>query len=139
MKIDTKITRRCFLRTLGCLSAFALIGSALDLAKFSASMVHDPIASRLTEVFIHKESAKIVGLEYLSCVPNERDVGLLTNLICSFQSEGCEEFAKADMVKRRKMLLDQQRKDFEHGRIVNVQGWILSETEARLCALAALI
>jgi len=29
-------------------------------------------------------------------------------------------------------------RDFSNGRIVRVQGWLLGETEARLCAIAAL-
>jgi hypothetical protein len=29
-------------------------------------------------------------------------------------------------------------KDFEDGRVVNLGGWIVSLTEARLCAVAAL-
>jgi len=29
-------------------------------------------------------------------------------------------------------------RDFSEGRIVQIQGWLLSETEARLCAIAAL-
>jgi hypothetical protein len=36
------------------------------------------------------------------------------------------------------MLLHRHSQDFEHGRFVKVQGWILSVTEARLCALVAL-
>jgi hypothetical protein len=31
------------------------------------------------------------------------------------------------------------RDDFEHGRIVRIEGWALSVTEARLCSLAVLV
>jgi hypothetical protein len=92
----------------------------------------------LANFFIHKESASSVGIEYLKCVPKEADVHTLVHLIFSTKSELRTELNKADTNKFRKLLLLQQRQDFEHGRTVKVQGWILSETEARLCALAAL-
>ena len=37
------------------------------------------------------------------------------------------------------LLADQQRQDFEAGPSVKVRGWILSETDVRLCAQAPLI
>lgn len=35
-------------------------------------------------------------------------------------------------------LATEQKADFEAGRLAKVEGWMLSETEARLCALIAL-
>jgi hypothetical protein len=98
----------------------------------------DPLSWKLAHFFLHKKSAKKIGLEYLRCVPREADTHLLTDLICSSQEERWAQLAHADGRMRRELLLHQQRQDFAHGRIVKVQGWILSETEVRLCALAAL-
>jgi hypothetical protein len=109
------------------------------LTKLGAPSAVDPLALSLAHFYIHNKSAKIVGLEYLRCVPREANVRLLVDLICSSRKERRVELAKASKQKRRKMLLLQQRQDFEQGRIVMVQGWILSETEARLCALAAFL
>jgi hypothetical protein len=58
------ITRRNFLRTLACLSAFGLSGAAHALTKLVASSATDGLAVKLANLFIHNESAKIVGLEY---------------------------------------------------------------------------
>jgi hypothetical protein len=44
-----------------------------------------------------------------------------------------------DSTRQREELDLQQQRDFEHGRTVDVAGWQLSETEARLCALTTLI
>ena len=100
--------------------------------------VSEPLAEKLTEFFVHRESAKVIGRKYLLHVPKEANVDLLVNLLCSFQQARYAELAQADRGKLRELLLYQQRQDFEHGHIVKVQGWILSETEVRLCALAAL-
>ena len=73
-------------------------------------------------------SARLVGFAWL-----------WVSKCCSSRKDRRAELAKAERGKLRELLLAQQRQDFEHGRIVKVQGWILSETEARLCTLAALI
>ena len=133
------ITRRIFLRTLVCLSAFGLRRPARALAGLATSSGPDLLAANLARIFVHKNSAAIVGIEYLRCVPGERDVRLLVELICSSRAERRVEFTQADAGKLRELLLLQQRQDFAHGRTVKIQGWVLSKTEARLCALTALI
>jgi hypothetical protein len=60
-------------------------------------------------------------------------------LLCSGQGDLQSGFIHATPGKLRELLLLQQRQDFKHGRIANVKGWILSETEVRLCAMAALV
>jgi len=133
------ITRRSFLGVLSVLGAFGLTSPVRALAKLGESNAPDSLALKLAGVFPHKESAARVGREYLRCVPREADVHLLVDLICSFQEKRIAELSTADMAKLRELLLLQQRRDFEEGRIVHVHGWILSETEARLCALADLV
>jgi hypothetical protein len=133
------VTRRNLLRTLLCLSAFALPWPPHALAKWLGSRAHEPLALSLATFFSHKESAKIIGLQYLRFAPKEADVHLLVELICSHRPERRRELTIAEVNKRRQLLLLQQRQDFEHGRIVKLHGWILSETEVRLCALAALV
>lgn len=133
------ITRRIFLRIVLGLSALGLTGPARALAKLGESGAPDPLALKLAKFFIHKDSAAVVGREYLRSVPGEEDARLLVDLICSGQAAGRANLVGADLKELREWLRHQQCQDFEHGRIVKVQGWILSETEARLCALAALI
>jgi len=133
------ITRRGFLRVLTFLSAFGLARPARALAKLGEARAPNSLVSKLAGFFSHKESAALVGREYLRCAPGEADARLLEDLICSFQDKRRAELADADTAKLRELLLLRQRQDFEEGRIVHVHGWILSETEARLCALADLI
>jgi len=132
-------SRRSFLHILGCLSLFLLSRPTHSLIKPGESRTSDPLASSLANSFIHRESAAIIGLEYLRYSPAEANIHLLVDLICSSRPERRAELAKADTERCRGLLARQQRQDFEHNRVVKVHGWILSETEARLCALAALL
>jgi hypothetical protein len=101
-------------------------------------MTSDPLASSLANFFTHRQSAAIIGFEYLRYIPEEANIHLLVNLICSFRPERWAELANINMEEYRELLILQQRDDFQHNRMVRIHGWILSETEARLCALAAL-
>jgi hypothetical protein len=139
MMSSATITRRRLLRALTSLGTFALLSPGCALAKVGRSNTHDPLALKLAQVFTYSPSAAIIGLEYLRCVPQEADVGLLVDLICASQPKRRAEFAQAHMGKLRALLRSQQRHDFERGRTAEVQGWILSQTEVRLCGLAALI
>ena len=139
MTVYAGMTRRTFLRFLFWLPAAGLNQVTNLVPNTLSSLAIDPIAESLATFFTNVESAKIVGREYLRCRPKEREIVLLVELICSFRAERHTELAKADVEKRREVLQLQHRQDFERGRVVTVHGWILSETEVRLFALAALI
>ena len=62
---SASITRRIFLRTLVCLSAFGLRRPTHALARLATSGGPDPLAANLARIFVHKNSAAIVGIEYL--------------------------------------------------------------------------
>jgi hypothetical protein len=97
----------------------------------------NPLASKLSQIFPHRDSAAAVGREYLKVTPLEADASQLIELIgppkkfiTARATAGAEAFAD--------WLQAKQRDDFERGRVVLVQDWMLSRTEARLCALVAL-
>jgi hypothetical protein len=71
----------------------------------------------------------VIGGKYLQQHPLEKNVGHLL--------EGIAVSAPRD---RELMLALQQRirQDYVEERVVKLEGWILSVTEARLCALTAL-
>jgi hypothetical protein len=133
-----RVSRRSFLRMLLLLGALVPIRQGkMFLTTGHGCRTGDLLSSKLADFFYDKESAGIVGLEYLRVVPRETDRWELTKLICSGWNN--DQLAKAGPEKIKALLLQQQREDFEKGRIVKVQGWILSETEARLCALTVLV
>jgi hypothetical protein len=139
MITSTNITRRTFLSGLFYLGSLEFLGIGWNLDKLCARGHTDALASKLANIHVDKQSAKIVGVEYLRSVPLEAKANVLIDLICSFDGGQRAEFAQADNQKLTELLRLQQRQDFEHGRVVNLHGWILSKTECRVCALAALI
>jgi hypothetical protein len=133
------VTRRHCLRMFLGLGAVLLLRRTDAFGTMTSSSTGHSLSAKLSNVFYDRKSATVIGLEYLRHTPMEADVRRLTNLICSRWQGRYDDIAHADTARIKELLLRQQREDFEKGRTVNVQGWILSETEARLCALAALI
>jgi hypothetical protein len=73
-----------------------------------------------------------LGRAYLAATPTERSAAELTRLLLPGQSAGLDDDTLRDRL--RAQVLD----DFTAGRVTLVDGWILSLTEARQCALLAL-
>ena len=121
-----------------------LAGSGLMMALPASALarvigdVSLPLASRLAQFFHNEESARVIGRRYLELSPSEARPERLMALICRCE-ENHTRLARADAGQLRTLLQDQQRADFTHGRTTTVDGWILSETEVRLCALAAIL
>jgi hypothetical protein len=80
------------------------------------------------------EAMIAIGLAYLDQVPDEADVARLRHLLALTT----ELSAMSLPAPERDRLAMQQLEDFRTGQTVQIQGWILSRTEVRLCALAAL-
>ena len=133
------LSRRVFLQMLLSLNVYIFSCPAYSHAQKDASHSFDPLPSKLASLFHHKQSAKKVGLEYLKIAPREADISLLSNLICSFDGEYRVKLLHADAGGFRELLRQRLCLDFEQDHIVTVHGWILSVTEARLCALTALL
>ena len=96
-------------------------------------------AERLVGLFSHRASAEAVGSAYLARVPSEAAVGRLVSMIVAELPDGRRTVIEASDDELRAILLERVRTDFEQDRIVDVEGWVLSPTEARLYALASLV
>lgn len=95
-------------------------------------------AARLAGLLARQECAHVVGREYLRAVPEEgREDVLVAGIIARFPSEHRDFRTLTDGQLREWMLLA-ARGDFADGGTVDLHGWVLSVTEARLCALATL-
>jgi hypothetical protein len=103
----------------------------------AAPDVADGLAAKLASVFSDKESASFVGRACLPHLSAPGDCRQLAERIGMSQSSSRAALAQADGPALRQLLAEQQRHDFAAGRVINVQGWILSETEAQLYAFAA--
>jgi hypothetical protein len=132
-------TRRNCLRLILGVSISALASPAVSVPSASDSRARVHLITSLANFFGDKESARVVGMEYLRSNPTEYDVELLVERVFSSHASRRAEFARAGKRARQALLGKQICEDFGHGRVVEVQGWMLSETEARLCAMTALV
>lgn len=99
-------------------------------------------AGRLLSVFRRPHSAVIVGRRHLAGYPEEASAAHLIDLIETAVAESAG-LARADLgqlgtAQLRAAVRAAVARDFADRRIVEVDGWLLAETESRLCALAAL-
>lgn len=90
----------------------------------------DSTARRWLVEWSHPHSAREIGRVYLAGHPAEAD----PTLLCHYLESVCvqPERGRADW----SVVI---RDDFARGNTVLVGGWVLSRTEARLCALAAMV
>jgi hypothetical protein len=98
---------------------------------------------RLAALFHHQASARVIGRTYLQQYPRENNVrDLLAGIVAGPADDRFS--GRSDRLSRaadRELILTLQqriRQDYVEERVVKLQGWILSVTEARLCALTAL-
>jgi hypothetical protein len=81
------------------------------------------------------EGARALGLRYLRDAPDEAKPELLTRLLVERLYPPPPDALDAALEARVAATV---RADFAARRTVLVEGWVLAETAARLCALAAL-
>jgi hypothetical protein len=85
----------------------------------------------LASFFGDADAAAVVGRRYLALHPSEADLDRLGREILSPTP------ARAYQAHTRQVLA-RHRDDFASEHLAIVDGWVLSRTEARLCAIAAL-
>lgn len=109
-------------------------GGAAVASSVIASAAPDrlPLQAALLGVLSHPDGARNIGARYLSLVPAEGDERHLVNLL----AKGAPGLMARD--EARALLQNAVREDFDQGRTVELNGWVISRTEARLCALASL-
>jgi hypothetical protein len=84
------------------------------------------------QLFTDLDSARDLGHQYLRFFAHESDVPLLRRAVIGS--------ARPRDVNHLRALLAQKREhDFRTGDIAIVDGWVLSRSEARVCALIALL
>ena len=138
MTLEKLISRRAFLRWLLLVAVVPLLNRLRMLRWFGALDQRDPLVRTLTAVFRHSASAAAVGAAYLQQKPNEAHQRRLADLIVSADPILCRDITTARGEHVRRRLEQCHRADLANSRTVKIDGWIVSLTEARLCALVAL-
>jgi hypothetical protein len=128
-----RIRRRTFL--------LGAAGLGASLAWFGPSPFRRatlPSSERLASLLQHVDDALGVGREYLRQVPAEASARVLTARVAERLPGGLGAIDSASDARLRELLLSAAAEDFRDLRTVELHGWVLARTEARLCALAAL-
>jgi hypothetical protein len=127
--VNEKMRRRQFLAYLTVLGG----GAGALLVLVHRDRRKRSVALQLETLLGNEDGVAEIGRAYLRLEPTENEIQLLSDRIFSeirwdlLQSGGVRE-----VIARR------VREDFRQGRVVRLQGWVVSRTEARLCALVAL-
>jgi hypothetical protein len=91
----------------------------------------------LVGLFKNRERAYGLGIACLNALPpHENSPEQLTNAIFGAAAYNSETMTTKQQI--RECIAGRVHQDFANGAVVNVQGWILSQLEARLYALVAL-
>lgn len=125
------MNRRRFISSLAaCFYSTALFQSSLLHAKTTS--IHDKeINSAISGVFSNTESAKVIGQHYLDNFPFSANKERLLH------ESGIHDLNRdfADKHTIKKLLIKKQKADFQKGNTVIIENWVLSRSEASLCAL----
>ena len=81
--------------------------------------------------------AREIGARYLALEPAERSADVLARHL--LRDPHKIAFSVTDTAALRQALAAGRTRDFASGDTVIIDGWILARTEARLCALAAIV
>lgn len=130
-----RISRRAFLAA----AALAAAGSGGVAYRLLSEDDFDPELEQTVAVarlFDELEPARRVGRAYLTDHPGEADERTLVRLLVA--TSGWDRASEASPTRLGELARSALTRDFERGKTVAVDGWILSRTEARLCALVAL-
>jgi hypothetical protein len=94
-------------------------------------------AARLAGLLAHRDSARNLGRAALASLPGATAPSSLAAAVLAGLPGGAPKLDATSDDDLRALVAARVREDFEAGDTVQVDGWILSCTEARLCALAS--
>lgn len=115
-------------------SAGLTVAGPLIAANLSREM--PPLQKKLLLLLDNRASAAEIGRLALSAYGNAATENLTRDLVDAL---GGEDFVlRANRKQLKQNLSAVCRKDFADGAVTPMQGWVLSATETKLCALAAL-
>ena len=98
----------------------------------------DVTAERLTGILRRHDSARIIGVEFLRVSPQRSTTELVSSILSSLPGGPTAIVDSADEADVRRLLVERIGQDFAEDAVVDLRGWIVARTEARLCGVVAL-
>lgn len=105
------------------------------VAGASDSGVVQSAVERISSVLESRTNAALIGMKYLRKNPSENNVSILSESLDFIASS---ELVAVDDIELVRLYTERVSRDFEWGNVVDLEGWVLSKTEARVFALLAL-
>jgi hypothetical protein len=130
------LTRRQFLIVSAAFAAPLLVRRPWELGDPLGGV--DVSAERLTEILRRQDSARIIGLEFLRVSRERTTTGLASSILSSLPGGPRAILDSADETDVRRLLVERIEQDFAEDAVVDLRGWIVARTEARLCGIVAL-
>jgi hypothetical protein len=132
------VSRRRFLASAGAVAGVA-VAARVEPWRIVVEVAERSAAERIVGLFAaHPDSAREIGGRYLRSEPEEASVRRLVAEISKGLPLGRRTLTGSDDHLRADLLRSIQR-EFADGAWVDVDGWILSQTEARAYALTTLV
>ena len=132
MSAGRRVTRRRLLAVAGVTVVGAAAAGTVKLVRDDEPAGSEALTRHVADAFSDDDSAKKVGAAYLRSNPRENDERRLVRLLEKSNGDWPRMTGKAEI---RRLAREQARRDYRRGRLAVVEGWYLSQTEARLCAL----
>lgn len=129
-----KYTRRAFFTAAGGVAVMGL-GIFTTQAVCAGSSRTKKLAEQLLDILPHEE-AKLLGQRFLQQSGWTDRKQLVAELLRDILPSSRDKVAASGTLG--KFVEQKSREDFADRRVVDLDGWILSDTEAKLCALYAL-
>lgn len=131
-----RLTRRRFLLLAAATVPAAAGAAGLLWARRGPESRADTFAGRATAFIDDLEAARRLGRSYVEANPAEAGERQLERLLVEASSEWHAARGPVDVETMRTLARREARRDFAEDRLVAVDGWYLSRTEARLAALS---
>ncbi len=93
----------------------------------------------LAQLLSDRTSVVRVGTAYLATAPGDADPAAAFDRMRRHGGALASALEDGSLGQVRRIAARGIREDFARGRIIKVDGWLLSQTEARLCALALML
>jgi hypothetical protein len=129
------LTRRSVLAVIAQFGGLALACSSNSTFAAATRPQADEVAAKLRSLVRNPWSARKIGQIYRGINPAENNLSDLPGLILSSIDVKFEDAVKLERRTLDGLLKARVRADFTIGQTAQLNGWILSRTEARLCAL----
>ena len=116
----------------GLAALFALVGRSAHARSLvaPAPTTAPELGAALLELLPARADAAVLGRAYLAANPAEADLDRLVRQLTAMAREPSDLQAAIG---------DRLRRDFANRDTVRLDGWVLARTEARLCAVCALL